>query len=421
MLNFESEAPQDGGAMGKTARKRRQKGTGTVIPYRLKNGDVTWYCQFYAADKTQVKEHAGKVAGYDLDDDMPPFGTRGRESEGWTKAKAEKYLRFRIGNVEQGKWTKPVSIVFEDYARAWYEREQGVRSWSDSAIRSYRLDIERLNHYLGNMKLTDIRRSHINDLKVDLLKTLGEASVNHTLTILHMILEHAHLEDGLIRENPAKGIKRPKVKPYKPYLLSPEEARRIENALRDAGKEQERLAFVTFEFLALRYKELAGLRWRDIDFVEGKLVVRESKTEEGEGRFVPIPDVLLEQFMAHMGRVNYKAPDDYVFHHPTIGSKWDGNYYRDAVKEAVKTAGIEIPKGMRLRPAHDLRVASATFGILAGESIPELMERGGWTSYTTMKPYVKMAGRVNREQANKLAASRRGASSDAQEDTHALG
>ena len=395
--------------MSKAPRKRRQKGTGTVLPYKLKDGDVTWYVQFYAADKTQVKEHAGKVDGYDLDDGMPPYGTRGRESEGWSRSRAEKYLRFRIGNVEQHKWTKPRAVVFADYATEWYEREQTLRSWSISAIRSYRLDIKRLNRYLGPMKLADIRRSHINDLKADLLKTLGAASVNHTLTVLHMILEHACEEDKLIRSNPAHRIKRPKVQPYKPYVLSPEEARRIENALREAGKDQERLAFLTFEFLGLRFKELRGLRFRDIDFVEGKLVVRESKTAEGEGRVVAIPDPLLEEFIKHLGRVHYKHPDDYVFHHPTIGSKWSEAYYRDAIKEAVKTAGLEIPEGMKLRPAHDLRVASATFGILAGESIPELMERGGWSSYATMKPYLKMAGRVNREQANKLAASRLGA------------
>jgi integrase len=401
------------------ARKRRQRGSGTVLPpYKLKNGDETFYVQFYAADKTQVKEHAGKVAGYDLED-MPPYGTRGRVSDGWTRAKADRYLRFRIGNVEQEKWTPPTPILFGDYAQEWYDREKVVRSWSDSAIRSYRLDIQRLNRYFGKTRLTDVTRTKINEAKVDLLRTLGEASVNHTLTVLHMILEHAHLEDGLIRENPAKGIKRPKVKPYKPYVLSPEEARRIESALRDAGKEQERLAFVTFEILGLRMKELRGLRWRDVDFVEGKLVVRESKTEEGEGRSVPIPDVLLEQFMAHLGRVEYKAPNDYVFHHPTLGSKWGADYYRRAFKEAVKAAGIETPEGMKLRPAHDLRVASATFGILEGESIPELMERGGWTSYQTMKPYVKMAGRVNREQANKLAARRLGVVSNAHETTDA--
>jgi integrase len=165
---------------------------------------------------------------------------------------------------------------------------------------------------------------------------------------------------------------------------------------------------------------LTGLKWRDIDFVEGKLVVRESKTAEGEGRVVGIPDPLLEQFMAHLGRVHYKHPDDYVFHHPSRGSRWHGRYYGAAIREAVKSAGIEIPEGMKLRPAHDLRVASATFGILAGESIPELMERGGWASYQTMKPYVKMAGRVNREQANRLASLRLGAASDSQEATEGL-
>jgi integrase len=384
----------------------------------MKNGDTSFYVAFYDAEGKRIKERAGRLDGYPQE--LPPYGSRGRASEGWTFAQAEKYVRWRIGAVESEGWTKPTPTIFSDYAQAWYDREKVLRSWSLSAIRSYRLDIERLNVYFGKTKLPDITRTKINEMKVDLLKTLGEASVNHTLTVLHGILEYAHLEDGLLRENPAKGIKRPKVRPYKPYVLSPEEARRIENALKEAGKNQERLAFVTFELLALRFKELRGLRWRDIDFVEGKLVVRESKTEESEGRSVPIPDVLLEQFIEHLGRVHYKHPNDYVFHHPTLGTKWGQDFYRRAFKEAVKTAGIEIPEGMKIRPAHDLRVASATFGILEGESIPELMERGGWTSYQTMKRYVKMAGRVNRQQANKLAARRLGAGTDGQKAPEAL-
>lgn len=73
--------------------------------------------------------------------------------------------------------------------------------------------------------------------------------------------------------------------------------------------------------------------------------MRESKTDEGEGRIIAIPDSLLEEFMAHMGGFTTTThPKDYVFHHPTIGSKWGQEYYRRAFKAAVESAGLESPR-----------------------------------------------------------------------------
>ena len=64
------------------SKSRRQRGTGSVIPHKQKNGDVTFYVQFYGGDGKQVKEHVGKVPG---------DGTYGWASEGWTQEKADRF------------------------------------------------------------------------------------------------------------------------------------------------------------------------------------------------------------------------------------------------------------------------------------------------------------------------------------------
>lgn len=95
--------------------------------------------------------------------------------------------------------------------------------------------------------------------------------------------------------------------------------------------------------------------------------------------------------MEHYERVHYRADSDYVFHHPAKGTPAHADYYRATVRAAVRAAGIED----RFRPFHDLRVTSATSGILAREHISKIMERGGWENHATMKPYIKLAGVVS--------------------------
>lgn len=147
-----------------------------------------------------------------------------------------------------------------------------------------------------------------------------------------------------------------------------------------------RLAFLTFNLIGIRFKELRGLRWQDVRMTEGRLRIEDSKTPEGE-RWLPMPGVLVNEFMAHFERVHYKHDSDFVFHHPTSGRKWHERFYRDAFRVAQNAAGVEGD----IRPAHDMRVTSLTTGVLAGEHPAKLMARAGHRSYETTKGYIDLA------------------------------
>jgi integrase len=374
------------------SKSRRQRGTGTVIEYRQKNGDTSYRIQFVDADHRQVKETVGKA------------------SEGWTRSKAEKELRERISAVEQKGWRKPEPTTFSEYADTWLRENQKPRAWSQGTIRVYRLAVTRLKDRFGRMKLGDIRRTDINEYSSELLDRLSARSVNLTLTVLHMILESAELEE-LIDSNPARKVKRPKNPRYKPRVLTMEEARRVERALTDP---QCRVAFLVFELLGIRFKELRGLRWRDIEFNEKRLRIEDSKTPEGE-RWLAIPAPLVAELMEHFKRSHYQAETDFVFGHPLLGSRWHEHFYREAMHAALKEAGITD----RFRPAHDLRVTSLTSGVLANEHPARLMQRAGHKNYETTKGYISLAGQVFHEDADALAAMRLGVVTDAQEATEA--
>lgn len=355
---------------------------GTVIQYDPPGGrGKVFRIQYRDASGKQVKE------------------TLGHERDGWTKRKAQAELHDRINAVAKKGYRKPKPIKFEDYAERWFNESQRPLDWKPATIVTYRCAIKRLNERFGSMRLGDIRRSHVNSFANELQDSLAARTVNLTLTVLHMILDRA-VNEELIQSNPASRVNRPKEPRYQPRPLSASEARAVESKIADPTV---RLAFVTFELLGIRISELRRLRWRNIDFLNGRLRVEDSKTPTGE-RSISIPPRLLARLQEHFQWTVYRHESDYVFCHPEKGSKMNPERYRKTVKEAVKATGIHD----RFRQSHDLRVTSATSGILANENPVKLMTRNGWTSYETAKKYIDLAGQVFPEEAERLEALRLG-------------
>jgi integrase len=199
---------------------------------------------------------------------------------------------------------------------------------------------------------------------------------------------------------------------HQPRALKPGEARAIEGHIKDP---LHRLAFLTFEILGLRMKELRSLRWRDLDFAERTLRIEDSKTPTGL-RSQAIPMVLWAEFEKHFARTPYKADSDFVFAHQDKGSRFRKFNYREAFRAAQKEAGVEA----YIRPAHDLRVTSITSGVLAGEHPSKLMQRVGHRSYQTTRGYIDLAGQVFPEDAEATASLRLGGGRNAQEATEPL-
>jgi integrase len=366
------------------ARKRRQRGTGTVIEYRAKDGTLSLRIQYRDADGKRDKRTIPPEPG---------------ETEAQYRKRVEKILRDRLNEVAKNGYRVPKPMVFSEYAERWFTESQKLRDWDERTIKTYRFAVNRLNKRFGSRKLADIKRSDINTYTAELMDELAARSVNLIRSVLHMILDRA-VEEQLIQANPAKGVSRPKNPRYKPRFLTVAEARAAEAKIPDPFV---RLAFLTAEILGLRWSELRGLRWRDVDMLSHRLRVEDSKTPEGE-RSVAIPAPLVAEFEKHYRRSHYKADSDYVFHHPDKGTPANPHHYRNMVSAAVKAAGVEE----KFRPFHDLRVTSITSGVLQNEHMTKLMARVGHVDSATTRRYIQLAGQVFEEEAEALAAFRLG-------------
>lgn len=113
------------------------------------------------------------------------------------------------------------------------------------------------------------------------------------------------MEWELIPANPAHGVKSPKVAPGRVRYLQPGELRAVLKACRDWLRPIAGLAVAT----GMRRGEILGLRWLDVDFKGGRIML--PQTKNGEGRIVYL-NTLAQEALAAVPRQDAK-PTDRIF------------------------------------------------------------------------------------------------------------
>ena len=343
-----------------------------VIPYDGKRGRV-WRIKYVDADGRQCME------------------TIGSEREGWTRQKAEAELRERLVRVERKGWRKPAALAFSDYAETWFAEGVARRHWKPATVRAYKFVRARLIDGFGPMPLGAIKPRHISEWVSE--QKHGASTISRDLAILHAIFDSAEREE-LIGSNPAKRIERPKMPRQRWRLLQPAEVPAVVKAFTD---DRARRVFLCLILTGLRRSELEGLRWSNLDMLEGTLRVVESKSEEGE-RLVAIPSTLGAELADHYATSKHRADSDYVFGHPERGTRLDAKWYADQFIKALAVAGISD----YIRPFHDARHAALTNLAATGASPIAVMATAGHRSMATTRRYLHLAGVAFRDDAAAL-------------------
>lgn len=355
---------------------------GSVIEYRGKRGKV-WRIKYADASGQQVME------------------TVGAERDGITERDAAELLERRRVEVRDGL-RKPEAVSFAKAADQWFEDERVARAWKPGTVSQYRHWKEDLCDYF-RLPVAKIRQRHCVEYRDWALRHSSypsPASVNSRLTVLRMILAWAHDKD-LRPDLPS--LKYAKVRQRKGLALKPDQVRALLRAFDD---EQGRAAFLTLVTTGLRASELRRLRWRNVDLIECRLRVEDSKTETGE-RSIAIGKQLAEELWQQRRRSRFQGDDELVFCNQQTGGPYRGDRFGEALRRAFKAAGTPFPEGFRR--CHDLRVTAGTNDVIAGMSPAKLQAKLGHTNFRVTQRYVNLAGVVFADEAEALEARLLGA------------
>jgi integrase len=146
----------------------------------------------------------------------------------------------------------------------------------------------------------------------------------------------------------------------------------------------------------LRRGELLGLRWRDVQLLEGVLSVRESFVRCQFGtpkskrsmRTFEIGPFTVAALKEQWQETAYKTDGDLVFCHRQLGSPVDpSRLSRVYLRPAVKKAGITKP----FRVFHDLRHMAITHDAAAGNPQAYVQMKAGHSQGAITERYIHAA------------------------------
>jgi integrase len=384
--------------------------SGHVFKREGKRGGV-WYAKYRLPDGRQVQTRIG-----------PHWTDRKREptAGSYTKASAKAWLDDTLAKARRGELPGMIKTgtTFAVACDDWlvYKRDRKIKL---STQIDYEHMVDRMKKIFGEkfgarVKLEDVTPEMVEGFRDALVaEDLSDRTVNKYLTVLHGLFVWAQRRYKLPTNPVANVERRPHAKRGNIDVFSREEVLAL---VRVAASEQDGTIYLTAAFTGLRLGELLALRWRDVDFTNSAIHVRQSFTngrvdtpKSGQERTVPMADEVAEA-LAKLEKRDHDTTDDDLVFCGTQGGHLAGHRLRDRYKAALKDAGL---RELRF---HDLRHTFGSHAIRAADS-REVMEWMGHQDLATTQRYLQFKPR--QDAARRISkAFRAGSASDATSAAH---
>jgi len=334
--------------------------------------------------------------------------TLGPEPE-WNARRAKSELKRRQVDVERAGYTRPDVVRLGDFAAEWLDDYLPSRSLKPTTVASYEGAVNaHLVPQLGHLTLTELERHpELIDRFVarKLRDGLSPKTVTNQLLVLQLVCKRA-VRLRLMTRNPVTDVERPRIEQPEMSVLSEVEIARLWTGYgeleRDAtGTEMAwwRMArTITFTALgtAMRRGELLGLRWRDVQLLEGRVYVREALVNgrvttpksRASRRLIELGPRTTELLAEHFVRTAFDREDEWVFSHPELGTPLDpSKLTRAYLRPALQRAGITKP----FRAFHDLRHTALTHEAAAGNPLVYVQMKAGHSQSQITERYIHAA------------------------------
>ena len=279
--------------------------------------------------------------------------------------------------------------TFEQYANQWLDGKEELRPNSRrqymSALRTYAFPA------FGDKPINKITKIDIERLKTEMYeKGVYEGTVKTLIKFVLGPIFRQAVEDGWRADNPADRQKTRKVPTADRYIPSVEEIHKIADCINPFF----RVAIYLMAGAGLREGEMLGFS-RDCILEDSLWIYRQwthsgswgplKYFEEGEGRHVPLSNLLREELERHIETYNIPPngvlfPSDVIPDLPVNNSSFDRE-----LKKAVIRAGLED----KAITAHNFRHAFATYMVQKVDVATVSKMLGHKSVQTTYKTYIK--------------------------------
>lgn len=258
-----------------------------------------------------------------------------------TKTAAKHAVETLRSTIKVGNPTVPVTV--RQLVKHYEEKELPSKAFSTQRTVQTSLKIWVLPNW-GEHRLGDVRTVHVENWLRGL--SLANATKAKIRNVMHVIFAHACRHEWW-EKNPISLVRQSAKRQKLPDVLELEELKKLLAELENPARV---LVFLTAA-TGLRVSEALGLKWSDVDFSAGQILLSRAVVRQHEGHMkteaslkpVPIDGALLDALRDWSRQAPYRQPSDWVFASPDMDGEqpyWPETMLKCYVHPAAKSVGI---------------------------------------------------------------------------------
>lgn len=325
-----------------------------------------------------------------------------RKGKGPTSLKEERSLKEAEQEHERVKAEEDerLSVSFKKFFDEEYFPQATSEKGKETIRREEHLYRLWIKPVIGKKPLRDIHSLDIERIKKK-MKDKGKAprTIEYCLAVTRQVFNYAIRHD-IILENPVNKVKKPKYENRRTRYLTHKEAESLLIALKEKSVDMHDQALISLH-TGMRAGEVFSLKWNDIHFDTGHILIRGETAKSGKDRVVYMTSLVRSMLEE---RVNNKI-NDYVFYdrrHKGRIDRVSATFTRTI--EELKLNKEALNKRDRVT-FHTLRHTFASWLAIAGENLYNIKELLGHSTialterYSHLSPDALQSSVVRFEQA----------------------
>jgi integrase len=284
---------------------------------------------------------------------------RGQAEELERHARDSVWRQVKLGEKPPYLWAEARKRWLDETRKRTRAKDEEILSWFDK--------------HLKRQTVQDITRPVVEHLRALKAEESSESTADRYMALLRAVLRKCVNDWQVLASAPKISMYRPR-SPEARWLTQPEFEKLCEN-LPDHLALAARFAVST----GLRMRSMTALTWDRVDMQNRRAWIPGAQMKAG----IPHGIFLSRKAIRLLRKLKKLNPaGDRVF-------QWNGKPIDDcntrAFQDAVKAADLQPLRW------HDLRHTFASWAVQNGVQLPDLMQLGGWKSYSMVQKYAHLA------------------------------